>query len=428
MQCLMKNREHSDMSNENEDLNLENNEVEDDLAELANKMKLRPSLTSPSTMNKELRHSEIYTKPVLNRVNLEKQINQDKNNDEEEEEEDDDDDNNGDSNSGSSTGGEEEDGEGEDDDDNNEDNNSIRSGISNETEKMDMLMKLDDLRSRGHVIRDFDLTSKLLDMKKETFRIQRMMEVKASLKFQQKMLIAVVSAIEYGNKTFDPFGIDLNGWSENVFENVEDFNHVFERLYEKYRKRGEMLPEIELMLTLAGSAFMFHMSNQLFKSVSLPQGQMRQLRQTVRSAFNNSQQSQQQQQQQHQQPQQQPQAQAQQTQLPSFNELPNFLSSLMGNRTPVPPVAPVSSTSVENESRQQTIPNEMRNAQLETLLKSENDQHIDFDRFSIASSSSSEKIREPVTRTYTPLQNNKPTKKKASSRRTNVGNQRTIII
>ena len=424
MQYLMKIREHSDMSNENEVLNLENNEAEDDLAELANKMKLRPSLTSPSTMNKELQHSEIYTKPVLNRVNVEKQINQGKNNDEEEEEEEDEEDNNGDgsnSNSGSSTEGEEEE-EGEDDDDNNEDNNSIRSGISNETEKMDMLMKLDDLRSRGHVIRDFDLTSKLLDMKKETFRIQRMMEIKASLKFQQKMLIAVVSAIEYGNKTFDPFGIDLNGWSENVFENVEDFNHVFERLYEKYRKRGEMLPEIELMLTLAGSAFMFHMSNQLFKSVSLPQGQMRQLRQTVRSAFNNSQQSQQQQQQQQQQPQ------AQQTQLPSFNELPNFLSSLMGNRTPVPPVAPVSSTPVENESRQQTIPNEMRNAQLETLLKSENDQHIDFDRFSIASSSSSEKIREPVTRNYTPLQNNKPTKKKASSRRTNVGNQRTIII
>jgi hypothetical protein len=288
---------------------------------------------------------------------------------------------------------------------------------------MDMLMKLDDLRSRGHVIRDFDLTSKLLDMKKETFRIQRMMEIKASLKFQQKMLIAVVSAIEYGNKTFDPFGIDLNGWSENVFENVEDFNNVFERLYEKYRKRGEMLPEIELMLTLAGSAFMFHMSNQLFKSVSLPQGQMRQLRQTVRSAFNNSQQSQQASSQQNQPTQTQTQT---QTQLPSFNELPNFLSSLMGNRSsavPMPPVAPVSSTPVVNES----IPNEMRTAQLESLLKSENDQHVDFDRFSIASSSCSEKIREPLIKNYTPVQNNKTTKKK-TSRRTNVGNQRTIII
>ena len=424
----MKNKENQDMSNDNDVLNIEGNEVDldqDDLAELANKMKLRPSLTSTNTtnMNKELQHSEIYTKPVLNRLNQEKQTNQSKIDDKEE-----DDDTNTNCNSDTESEDddeeeeEEEDGGGEEDGEN-DDNNSVRSGISNETEKMDMLMKLDDLRSRGHVIRDFDLTSKLLDMKKETFRIQRMMEIKASLKFQQKMLIAVVSAIEYGNKTFDPFGIDLNGWSENVFENVEDFNNVFERLYEKYRKRGEMLPEIELMLTLAGSAFMFHMSNQLFKSVSLPQGQMRQLRQTVRSAFNNSQQSQQASSQQNQPTQTQTQT---QTQLPSFNELPNFLSSLMGNRSstvPMPPVAPVSSTPVVNES----IPNEMRTAQLETLLKSENDQHVDFDRFSIASSSCSEKIREPLIKNYTPVQNNKTTKKK-TSRRTNVGNQRTIII
>ena len=424
----MKNKENQDMSNDNDVLNIEGNEVDldqDDLAELANKMKLRPSLTSTNTtnINKELQHSEIYTKPVLNRLNQEKQTNQSKIDDKEE-----DDDTNNNCNSDTESEDddeeeeEEEDGGGEEDGEN-DDNNSVRSGISNETEKMDMLMKLDDLRSRGHVIRDFDLTSKLLDMKKETFRIQRMMEIKASLKFQQKMLIAVVSAIEYGNKTFDPFGIDLNGWSENVFENVEDFNNVFERLYEKYRKRGEMLPEIELMLTLAGSAFMFHMSNQLFKSVSLPQGQMRQLRQTVRSAFNNSQQSQQASSQQNQPTQTQTQT---QTQLPSFNELPNFLSSLMGNRSsavPMPPVAPVSSTPVVNESR----PNEMRTAQLESLLKSENDQHVDFDRFSIASSSCSEKIREPLIKNYTPVQNNKTTKKK-TSRRTNVGNQRTIII
>ena len=421
----MKNKENQDMSNDNDVLNIEGNEVDldqDDLAELANKMKLRPSLTSTNTtnMNKELQHSEIYTKPVLNRLNQEKQTNQSKIDDKEE-----DDDTNTNCNSDTESEDddeeeEEEDGGGEEDGEN-DDNNSVRSGISNETEKMDMLMKLDDLRSRGHVIRDFDLTSKLLDMKKETFRIQRMMEIKASLKFQQKMLIAVMSSIEYGNKTFDPFGIDLNGWSENVFENVEDFNNVFERLYEKYRKRGEMLPEIELMLTLAGSAFMFHMSNQLFKSVSLPQSQMRQLRQTVRSAFNNSQQSQQASPQQN-----QPTQTQTQTQLPSFNELPNFLSSLMGNRSStvsMPPVAPVSSTPVINES----IPNEMRTAQLETLLKSENDQHVDFDRFSIASSSCSEKIREPLIKNYTPVQNNKTTKKK-TSRRTNVGNQRTIII
>ena len=87
-------------------------------------------------------------------------------------------------------------------------------------------------------------------------RLQRGIELKSSIKFQQKMLMAVVSALEYGNKTLNPLSVDLDGWSENVFENIEYFNNVFEHLYNKYKCRGEMAPKIELLLTLAGSAFM----------------------------------------------------------------------------------------------------------------------------------------------------------------------------
>lgn len=170
---------------------------------------------------------------------------------------------------------------------------------SSESEKLDLLMKLDDLRTHGHVVRDFNLSNRTIEIKKEVHRLERTINLKASIKFQQKMLMFIVSMIEYGNKKFDPLSLELDGWSENVFENIEDFNHVFERLYDKYKRRGEMAPEIELMLTLAGSAFMFNMTNQLFKSVPQPlQAPMRQLRQTVRSAFNESQRQQQQQQQQ----------------------------------------------------------------------------------------------------------------------------------
>ena len=118
-------------------------------------------------------------------------------------------------------------------------------GRSNESEKLDLLMKLDDLRSNGYVVRQFDLHTHSVELKKELHRLQRNIELKSSIKFQQKMLMATVSAVEYGNKTFDPFKVDLDGWSENIFENIEDFNHVFERLYDKYRRRGEMSPEIE---------------------------------------------------------------------------------------------------------------------------------------------------------------------------------------
>lgn len=163
--------------------------------------------------------------------------------------------------------------------------NSVVSRQSNESEKLDYLLKLDALRDKGYVTRDFTLRSKTLEMKKEVHRLERNINVKSSIKFQQKILVFVISMLEYGNKRFNPLDIDLEGWSENVFENIDDYETVFEKLYEKYKKRGEMSPEIELMLTVAGSAFMFNMSKQLFRSTSRSFDQMRQ---KVRSAYNNN--------------------------------------------------------------------------------------------------------------------------------------------
>jgi hypothetical protein len=284
---------------------------------------------------------------------------------------------------------------------------SIESGISHESEKLDLLTKLDNLRSRGHIIRDFDLTSKLLDIKKETFRVQRSIEVSSSIKFQQKMLMALVSGVEYANKRFDPFSIDLDGWSENVFENIEDFNNVFERLYDKYRKRGEMAPEIELMLTLAGSAFMFNMSNHLFKQMSQPfQGQMKNLRQSVKAAFNQSKSNQQAQ---------TPSRQEDTLSVPSFQDIgASVLNSVFKNRTaPQPPVQEPSVRDVQMDN--------FKN--LSDILKNdkENDILLDHDRFSIASSSSDSVIEPPVR-----IQDTK--QKKKTPKINNNNNKRSIVL
>jgi hypothetical protein len=49
-------------------------------------------------------------------------------------------------------------------------------------------------------------------------------------------------------------------------ESVDDYDNIFERLHEKYSSRAEIAPELELLLTLGGSAFMFHLTNTLIKS------------------------------------------------------------------------------------------------------------------------------------------------------------------
>jgi hypothetical protein len=84
------------------------------------------------------------------------------------------------------------------------------------------------------------------------------------------MLMAFVTAIEFLNNRFDPFELKLDGWSENVHESIGEYDDVFEELHEKYKSTGKVSPEIKLLLTLGGSAFMFHLTNNIFKS-AMPQ-------------------------------------------------------------------------------------------------------------------------------------------------------------
>jgi hypothetical protein len=75
-----------------------------------------------------------------------------------------------------------------------------------------------------------------------------------------------VSGIEFLNTRFDPFDVKLDGWSESVNDGIHDYDDVFEELFEKYKGKGKMAPELRLMMSLAGSAFMFHLTNTMFRS------------------------------------------------------------------------------------------------------------------------------------------------------------------
>jgi hypothetical protein len=80
------------------------------------------------------------------------------------------------------------------------------------------------------------------------------------------MLMAIINGIEFLNIKFDPFEIKLDGWSEQVNENINDYDDVFGELYEKYKSKASMAPELKLLFQLGGSAMMVHMTNTMFKS------------------------------------------------------------------------------------------------------------------------------------------------------------------
>ena len=137
-----------------------------------------------------------------------------------------------------------------------------------EDEKQDLLYKFYRLTSKGIPVgKKFTMSSDIHEMRNEFSRIQRDNDVKSSIRFSRRMLMACVTGIEFLNKRYDPFEVKLDGWSESIMENMDDYDNVFERLHDKYASRVSMAPEIELLLSLAGSAFMFNLTNSMFNSM-----------------------------------------------------------------------------------------------------------------------------------------------------------------
>jgi len=134
-------------------------------------------------------------------------------------------------------------------------------------EKFKYLRKLEDLEQKGITLtKKYSMESSLAEMKGEYETHLEERERRNSVKFQGKMLMSVITGIEYLNNKFDPFDLKLDGWSEQVNENIDDYDDIFSELHDKYKSKAKMAPELKLLFQLGGSAIMLHMTNTMFKS------------------------------------------------------------------------------------------------------------------------------------------------------------------
>lgn len=143
-----------------------------------------------------------------------------------------------------------------------------KSKANKKEEKQTLLLKLYALEKKGiELTKKFSMNSKLSDLKFEYELHKNSAEIEMSIKLQQKILIAAITGLEFVNKKFDPLGAKLDGWSESIMDNLDDYESVFTKLHEKYKHRADLPPELQLLVTLAGSAFMFHMTKTMFSSI-----------------------------------------------------------------------------------------------------------------------------------------------------------------
>ena len=136
-----------------------------------------------------------------------------------------------------------------------------------EDEKADLLNKINRLNKKGIASSQrLTIYSDIEEIRTEYKRMTYSIEVDRSIKFQRRMLIACVTGLEFLNDKFDPFDLELNGWSQNAMENVDDYDGVFEELYNKYKTKIAVAPEVKLIMMVGGSAMMFHLTNSMFKA------------------------------------------------------------------------------------------------------------------------------------------------------------------
>ena len=134
-------------------------------------------------------------------------------------------------------------------------------------EKQELLFKLNRLQHSGAKLsRQYTMDSKIEDIRSEYRTLKKQRDLQKSVKFSREMLMACVGGIEFLNGKFDPLDVKLEGWSESIMENIDNYDEVFEELYDKYNEKVDVAPEIRLIMMVGGSAFMYHLTNSLFKS------------------------------------------------------------------------------------------------------------------------------------------------------------------
>jgi hypothetical protein len=133
-----------------------------------------------------------------------------------------------------------------------------------------LLFKLKRMAKKGYRIsRAYNMNDSLEDIQAEVESIKREANLDQGTKVAKNALISICSLLEYGNNKFDPFDIVLDGWSEEINEDVEngEYDEVMEEIYYKYYDKITMAPEVKLMMMVGGSAFKFHLSHTLLKQM-----------------------------------------------------------------------------------------------------------------------------------------------------------------
>ncbi len=126
-------------------------------------------------------------------------------------------------------------------------------------EKLHILLALRRLKEEGvRGITDFDQDGDIEEMRIELRAFEDDETVRTGIQSCRTALVTFSTGLEVANTKYNPFDLDMRGFSESVFERIERYDGVFERLVRKWSKRASsMSPEMMLLMMFVGNAAAF---------------------------------------------------------------------------------------------------------------------------------------------------------------------------
>lgn len=132
-----------------------------------------------------------------------------------------------------------------------------------------MIKKLEEWYEKGSIknISHFSNESAYEEVEDEYENALEDKRKKDSIKLQGWWFMTFVNSVEYANAAFDPFGINLEGWGEQINEDIDSYEEIFTELHEKY-KGGKLAPELSLLLRLGFSAAVVNFTNKALSTAT----------------------------------------------------------------------------------------------------------------------------------------------------------------
>jgi hypothetical protein len=132
-----------------------------------------------------------------------------------------------------------------------------------------MIKKLEEWYEKGTIKNNshFNMESNYEEVEDEYETALEDKRKKDSIKLQGWWFMTFVNSIEYANTAFNPFDINLDGWGEQISEDLDSYEEIFSELHDKY-KGGKLSPEISLLLRLGFSAAVVNFTNKALSSAT----------------------------------------------------------------------------------------------------------------------------------------------------------------